>query len=91
VDTAAARGDVGELIALLAEEHRKRAPEAALPSEQAGPAQSEEISSASKGDIEKKTLDRLLRIASKEEVSLDWLIGRALDLYVRDYDLTGRL
>lgn len=85
---AAARGDVGELIALLAEAHGKRSPEGEGEAEQG---QAAEPPSASGGGIEKATLDSLLRIASTEGVSVDWLVGRALALYVRDHDLTGRL
>lgn len=40
---------------------------------------------------EKEILDSLIKIAGENSVSVDWLISRALKLYVDEYSKTGRL
>jgi hypothetical protein len=41
--------------------------------------------------IEKDTLDQLNKIASENNVNLDWIVLRALRVYVQEYLKTGRL
>ncbi len=41
--------------------------------------------------MEKEVLTKLIKIASANNVSVDWVISRALKLYVRDYEGTGRI
>lgn len=44
-----------------------------------------------KAKIEKAIIDDLIRIASDNDLSLDWLIFRALKRYVDEYKKTGNL
>ncbi len=46
---------------------------------------------APEAQMEKETLVKLIKIASDNKVSVDWVISRALKLYVRDYEGTGRI
>ena len=89
---AAAAGDVSSLIGLLRREHRERHGEAdeAPPSSGTGGSPQPEKTEES-GFIEKEVLDALIRMARDNDVSVDWLIARALRLYVRDYRTTGRM
>jgi len=41
--------------------------------------------------IEKEVLDQMLEIAAANSVSLDWLILRAMKVYVEEYRKTGKL
>lgn len=80
-------GDVKGLTDLLRREHRKRTPDAeTAPAEapDAGPAPQRPM-------IDKDLIDALIRIAGENSVTLDWMILRAIRLYVRDYEKTGRL
>jgi hypothetical protein len=43
------------------------------------------------GQIEKHLLLKLIKIASDNDVTIDWVINRALKLYVRDHEGTGRV
>lgn len=80
-------GDLEGVMEALAREHRKR-----MPSEGALPAEKEKKkSSAGLSKDEKETLDRLLAIAAENRVSVDWMVLRALKLYIREYQKTGRL
>ncbi len=78
-------GDVKDVMDLLSREHRKRMPDA-------GPA-SEEGRGGSSGldPAEKETLDQLMKIASENSVSIDWIVLRALRLYIKGYQENGRL
>jgi ABC-type sugar transport system ATPase subunit len=80
-------GDVKGVMEVLAREHKKRVPEA-----EASPVE-EEKSEATAGlsGAEKEALDRLMKIASENNVSVDWLVLRALRLYITEYQRTGRL
>lgn len=77
---AAERGDVKGLSGLLSEEHGKRGG--------GGKARRAEGKEAlfDKGDI-----DTLMKVAAENNVSLDWVISRAIKLYARDYRNTGRI
>jgi hypothetical protein len=80
-------GDVKGLMALLRREHQKRMPGAA-----AGPG--EEATAAQPADqpaIDKDVIDALIRIASDNGVTLDWIILRAIRVYVEEYRKTGKL
>lgn len=76
-------GDVRGVMEILRREHAKRSadPEQ-VPEQESGEGQS---------SLEKQLLDDLVKIAADNSVTLDWLISRALALYVRDYAATGRL
>lgn len=78
---AAERRDVKGLSGLLPEEHGKRGGRGkAL----RGEATKEAL--FDKGDI-----DTLMKVAAENNVSLDWVISRAIKLYARDYRNTGRI
>ncbi len=80
-------GDVKGLMDMLRREHRKRtggmeaAPEEKVPSPQP----------ADQPVIDKKIIDALIKIASDNSVSMDWIILRAIKVYVEEYSRTGRL
>jgi hypothetical protein len=80
-------GDVRELMDLLRREHQKRMPGAETKS-------GEEISEPQSVDqprIDKELIDALIRIATDNSVTLDWIMLRAIKLYVQEYRTTGRL
>jgi len=79
-------GDVGELTALLEREHRRRTSDAGARSPEERP---EEISGLS--PVERETLNSLMKIASQNNLTMDWVVLRALRLYVDEYRKTGRL
>jgi len=80
-------GDMHQLMELLRREHQKRTgsdispppPDAALG-----------FNTAPTG-IEKEVLDQMLEIASANGVTLDWLILRAIKVYIEEYRKTGKL
>jgi hypothetical protein len=80
-------GDVKGLTDLLRREHRKRMPHAeTAPAEEpvAAPMPAQPV-------IDKDLIDALIKIAGENGVTLDWMILRAIRLYVQDYGKTGRL
>ena len=79
--------DVKSVIELLAREHKKRMPEA----ESGPPEEGRGEAAAGLSDAEKETLNQLMKIASENSVSVDWIVLRALRLYVSEYQKTGRL
>jgi hypothetical protein len=84
---AAKEGDVKGLTEILQREHRKRSSDTG---EGIAPEKTEENSPAI-GKMEKETLDQLMDIASRNNLSMDWVVLRALRLYVEEYQKTGRL
>ena len=80
-------GDVKSLKELLEREHRKRMPDAIV-----SPI-SEENTARFLGQpgIEKDLFDSILKIASDNNLTPDWVLIRALKAYVREYQRTGRL
>lgn len=87
VISAAHAGDVKGVMELLAREHEKRIPKA----ESELPEEGSVESATGLSDGEKETLNHLMRIASDNNVSVDWIVLRALRLYVSEYQKTGRL
>ncbi len=84
---AAQGGDVNDLIGLLKREHEKRHPDSGSKAQEAAklpPA-------GGLSEEEKKVIDQLVNIASENRVSLDWITLRAIKLYVREYQKTGKL
>lgn len=79
-------GDVQGLMEMLRREHQKRTGTAS-----AGEAVSASPEAEAPAALEKEVLDRLIRISSQNNLSVDWLIMRAMKLYVEEYDKTGRL
>ncbi len=81
-------GDVRGLMGLLEREQRRRSPEAEAAGDMQDPA---DRPAEGKTLVEKETIDLLIKIASENDVSPDWIILRALRLYIREYERTGRL
>ena len=81
---AVREGDVEGLKELLQREHEKRHPKE-------GPAVERQTDTSQKPSIEKEVIEALVKIASDNDVSLDWLTLRALKLYVQEYQKGGRL
>ncbi len=85
--TAVQAGDVGSLMELLRSEHEKRTTGKDKP--QRKKKAKEKIPELS--SPEKKVLDELMKIASENNVSIDWITLRALKMYVHGYKKTGKL
>lgn len=81
---AVGAGDVAGLTEILKKEHAKRSGspvmESAAPAQGAGPAAAEQ-----------ETIDRMVAIAAENGLTVDWVVLRALKLYVEEYQKTGRL
>ena len=93
---AAQAGDANALMGLLQREHAKRMRERGDEPVEGKPAEGETTKSDPSqpegiSNEEKDVLDALLRIASDNKLELDWLIARALKLYVQEYGKTGKL
>ena len=84
---AAKEGDMKGLTDILRREHKKRS---SATGENIVPEKTEESSPAI-GKVEKETLDQLMDIASRNNLSMDWIVLRALRVYVEEYHKTGRL
>ncbi len=86
-------GDVQGLMEMLRREHQKRSPGAEAP--EAPPAGSigEPARSSPQDEpaIDKELIDALIRIAQDNNVTLDWIILRAIKVYVQDYLKNGKL
>ncbi len=80
VTKAAEEGDTKTLGTLLADEFRKRSG-GGVPQKE-GPKETH---------FDKADIDTLLEIAAQNNVSLDWVMARAIKLYARDYRTTGRI
>jgi hypothetical protein len=92
---AIAAGDVNNLMAVLRAEHAKRSgavgapadlPPAHVPPPAAGPPAAD-----GRAGIDVALIDELVRIGADNDVTLDWLMLRAVKLYVAEYRTTGRL
>ncbi|HUI68452.1 MAG TPA: hypothetical protein VL087_09615 [Nitrospirota bacterium] len=80
-------GDVRELMDLLRREHQKGRHGTETKTE-------EEVSASQpvgQPTIDKELIDELIRIATDNSVTLDWIMLRAIRLYVQEYQKTGRL
>jgi len=87
VTKATQGGDVRGLMELLRREQQKRRPGAeTMPAEEAPASQT-----ADQPTIDKELIDSLIRIATDNSVTMDWIMLRAIKLYVQDYQKTGRL
>jgi hypothetical protein len=92
---AARAGDAQGLIKLLEREHRRRHPGTGPQAEQKGAGKTgkekQGAGAPAAGSGEREVAEALVRIASENGVSVDWVVFRALRLYVEDYLKTGRL
>ena len=84
-------GDVAGLMTMLRREHQKRSgggePAEAAPAPEAAPS----TSAQGTPSIDKDLIDALIKIAQDNEVTLDWMILRAIKVYVQEYKKTGKL
>jgi len=87
VRVAVQAGDVKGLTGLLRQEYLKRTPGAAQDQEATEPA------GVAQGmpTIDKELIDELVAIAKDNSVTLDWIILRAIKVYVEEYRKTGKL
>jgi len=85
-------GDVKGLVDLLRKEHQKRSPggQTAVIGE-AAPPEGTAVQPAGQPVIGKELIDALIRIAADNGVTLDWIILRAVKVYVEEYTRTGKL
>lgn len=88
---AAGRGDTDALIGLLKKEQEKLSAAVKPGIRKKGKRKLMEPAGKPGRHMEKAVLEQIARIASENGVSLDWVVARALALYVRDYLSTGRL
>ncbi len=79
VTEAVRSGDVQGLMELLKREHGKRSPGA------------KEAETPSFSSAEKETIVELMKISSQNNLTLDWMILRALKRYIEEYRKTGSL
>lgn len=84
---AAESGDVKGLMGLLQREQGKRAPV----TDQVTGEEKPEDSAPAFTPAEKETAEALMKIASENSVSVDWIVLRALRFYIRQYKESGRL
>jgi hypothetical protein len=80
---AAQAGDMETLVGLLKREHVKR--------KEGEPDAGREEYTGGSATIGREDIDQLLRIASDNSLSPDWIILRAIKLYIREYERTVRL
>ncbi len=88
VAEAVRAGDVEKLKELLAREKQKLDPdskEVSVEALQSGQPQSDPSM------IDKDMLDSMIKVAFDNKVSVDWLMARALKIYLEEYQKTGRL
>ena len=83
VRQAAHAGDLETLVSLLKREHGKDS--------DADTCAESGAHSGGAPTIEKSEIDHLLKIAWDNGLSPDWVILRAIRLYIREYENTGRL
>lgn len=86
---AVRNADVKGLMGLLRQEHSKRSGDSATGTE-TGP-QQQPPQQPSPASIEKMLLERVMAIAFEHDLTPDWVVMRALKLYVEGYEKTGRL
>jgi len=96
------QGDVKNLMSILRAEHAKRtgvdagdAPQPAMAHLPAPPAPPSVSSGGpapgNPAGIDIALIDELLKISTANDVTMDWLMLRAVKIYVQEYQKTGRL
>jgi hypothetical protein len=96
------QGDVANLMGILRAEHAKRSGTGAGVDEAPGvlgaaepqvgsPTHSAPPSAEGRAGIDAAIIDELIRISADNDVTVDWLMLRAVRLYVEEYRKTGRL
>ncbi len=82
-------GDVKGLMEMLRREHQKRNHESEATGAATG--ESEPAKAENAPAIDKELIDALVQTAQDNNVSLDWIILRAIKVYVQEYRRTGKL
>ena len=98
---ATMQGDVAGLVSMLRAEHGRRSgacvPEGApaeAPSAPAGagaPQPAAGAAGAPQAGIDRAVVDEMIRVAAENQVTVDWLVLRAVKLYLEEHRRTGRL
>ena len=88
VVNAVQAGDVEKLKELLAREKQRRTPDSG---EVSGETLKADQPRSAPSMIEKDMLDLMIKVAFDNKVSVDWLMARALKLYLEQYQKTGLL
>ncbi len=84
-------GNVRGLIEMLKREHQKRNTESEATEPPAERSKTEPAQSQEAPAIDKELIDALIQIAQDNSVSLDWIILRAIKVYVQEYQKNGKL
>lgn len=85
---AAQSGDVQGLMELLEREHKRRLSDT---SEGVMEVKQEDNPAPAFNTTEKETIGKLMEIASRNNLTLDWIVLRALRRYIEEYRKTGLL
>ncbi len=88
VVTAAEAGDVKSLMDILKREHKKRQ---GIEDAEAEETKQESASVEGQAVIEKEIIEQIIKIASDNNLTLDWIFFRAVKRYVQEYKKTGDL
>lgn len=94
VINAVKSADVKELVDILKREHKKRSPGAGAETVQEGRKGKKEKNVSSPtptASVEKEVVEQIIKIAADNNLSLDWIMLRALKRYVEEYQKTGNL
>jgi hypothetical protein len=86
-------GDVKGLMDLLRQEHQRRSPGGQTPEAEAAAPATEAAAQQPSGQpvIDKELIDAMIQIAKDNSVTMDWIILRAVKVYVEEYRKTGKL
>jgi len=82
-------GDLQGIMGLLAKEHARRTGSSIT--EVTHEAEKSVTPSSAEPAVDREIIDQLIKIASDNNISLDWLFFRALKRYVEEYKKTGNL
>jgi hypothetical protein len=80
-------GDVKSLMDLLRREHQKRMPDRETKLDEKAAASP----SVDQPTIDKDIIDALIQISKDNNVTMDWIILRAIKVYVEEFRKTGKL
>ena len=89
VINAVKEADVKGLVKLLKREHKKLSPEAET--DTAAKEKTDSADAPKPASIEKEVIVHLVKIASDNNLTLDWIFFRALKKFVQEYQETGNL
>ncbi len=91
VVSAVQEGDVKSLVGILNKEHKKRQGIEGEEDDITKGSGQESASASGEAVFEKEVIEQMIKIATDNNLSLDWLFIRALKRYVEDYKKTGNL